>query len=312
MTITQLEYVLAVEKFKHFGKAAKSCNVSQPTLSMQIQKMEEDLKVIIFDRSKSPIITTDIGRIIIEQARIIIKEYKKIYEVTKNNKDEVAGSFRLAVIPTISPYLIPLFLKKFTQTFPHVELIIEELTTSDIIKKLETDEIDAGILATPLKNNQLIERVLYYESFFLFTAKDSPYFSKITINEDALDSKGLWLLSEGHCLRDQVMRVCRLKREKGSQVEFASGNLETLKNLVLKHGGYTLLPELMVNDLSSEEKKQIKEIVPKAPAREISLVHSRSYLKENILNSLEEMIIATLPKGVKSMKTKEIKIIPIT
>jgi LysR family hydrogen peroxide-inducible transcriptional activator len=313
MTITQLEYVLAVDKFRHFGKAAKACNVTQPTLSMQLQKAEEEVGVVIFDRSKNPILPTDEGQQIITQARVVLREYKKIFSIIDANKGDVRGNFRLGVIPTLAPYVIPLFAGDFVQKYPDVKLTIEEYKTEDIIELLDKDEIDAGLLVTPILGENFIERVLFHEPFSVFASSNHHLLKKSKIKEKDLDTSDVWLLNEGHCFRQQVLNLCKLSRDHGlhDNLKFESGNLETLKNMVTNSSGYTLLPHLAVLNLSKEEMTHVREFQIPVPTREVSLVHNRIFLKEKIISALEESIIEHLPDSLTSMKKKNYEIISI-
>jgi LysR family hydrogen peroxide-inducible transcriptional activator len=313
MTITQLEYVLAVDKYRHFGKAAKACNVTQPTLSMQLQKAEEEMGVIVFDRSKNPILPTDEGSQIITQARLVLREYKKIFSIIDANKGEVRGAFRLAVIPTLAPYVIPLFAGDFVQKYPNVNLTIEEYKTEDIIELLAKDEIDAGLLVTPIHGESFIERVLFHEPFSVFASDGHHLLKKTKIKDKDLDTSDVWLLNEGHCFRQQVLNLCKLSRENGlhDNLKFESGNLETLKNMVLNSSGYTLLPQLAVLNLSKDEMRHVREFQSPIPTREVSLVHNRIFLKEKVISALEESIIENLPESLTSMKKKNYEIISI-
>ena len=311
MTLTQLEYVVAVNKHRHFGKAAKDCHVTQPTLSMQLQKLEDELGVILFDRSKSPILPTSEGEKVVKQAQVVIKEYNRIHTILENTNGEISGKFRLAVIPTLAPYVIPLFAKKFADLYPKVELIIEEFKTEEIIELLDREEIDAGILVTPLNEKSLIERVLFYEPFYLFVSQDHELFKKKKVKESELSNDSLWLLNEGHCFRAQVLKVCTMNFDGGNykNLRFESGNLETLKNLVVQSSGYTLLPHLATLDLSSNRKKMVREFAKPVPTREVSIVYGRTFLKEKIIDALEEIIISVLPKDIHSLKARDLSVI---
>lgn len=313
-TITQLEYILAVEKEKHFGRAAKECNVSQPSLSIQVQKLEEELDVIVFDRSKKPILATETGKEILRQAQVILQEHKKLGHLATMGGHEPRGDFHLAVIPTLAPYLIPLFIGEFSKRYPKVKLKINEYKTEDIIKHLVNDEIDAGLLVTPLKDDRLIERHLFCEPFYAYISKEHPLSKRKILSEYDLDDQNLWLLEEGHCFRDQVLKVCSLDRKNAAfnNVEFASGNLETLKNLVKRNSGYTLLPELALLGLSQKDiKDYVKKFKKPVPTREVSLVHSRSFLKEVIINAMEEEIIKSLPKEILSLKKGDVNVVDL-
>lgn len=297
MTLTQLEYVLAVYKHRHFGKAAESCFVTQPTLSMQLQKLEEELEVVIFDRSKSPIAPTPEGLPLIKQAQVIIHEQKKLLSIISESKGEISGDFKLAVIPTLSPFIIPLFVQSFVEKYPKVNLQIIEQKTDDIIELIKEDEIDAALVVTPLHEKNINERVLYYEPFYLFTSKQSELYKKKKVTEEDLDINEVWLLDKGHCFRDQVLNICSQKKDRKlkNPINFESGNFETLKNMVLKSSGYTLLPYMAIEQLSPEHKKLVRPFDNPLPMREVSLVHSKNCLKEKIIEVLEEEILSLIP-----------------
>lgn len=309
MTLTQLEYIIAVDQERHFGRAAKACFVTQPTLSMQIQKLEEELGIIIFDRSKNPILPTEIGEKVICQAKRTIKENKKILDLITEDSDEVHGEITVGVIPTIAPYLLPFFLDDFKQSYSNVKLTIKEMQTPDIVSALEKDTIDAGILVTPLKNDHIIERKLFVEEFLLFSSRLHPFFKKKAIKADDLKGKQPWLLEEGHCLRDQTLNICKLKA-KDEEIMFKGGSLETLIHLVGHGNGFTLIPQ-MATYYYNHYKKQIKPFTGQVPLREVSIVHSRIFLKEKIIDALEETIIKMIPKELQSDKKGKSKVIPI-
>jgi LysR family hydrogen peroxide-inducible transcriptional activator len=314
MTLTQLEYILAVNKFRHFGKAAKSCFVTQPTLSMQLQKLEEELGVVIFDRSRSPVLPTTEGKLIIDQARVVIREEKRLLDLVQRSKDELAGEFRLAVIPTLSTYILPLFLQDFVDKFPNLHLVLEETKTEEIIGMLQEDEIDAGLLVTPLNDESLVERVLFYEPFYLFVAPEHPLAKRKKIREDDLDLREIWLLNKGNCFRDQVLNICSEEGEEeeiGGSIRFESGNLETLKNMVLTSSGYTVLPHLAVNQLSTQKRRLIREFHPPVPTREVSLVYARSVLKERVIDALEASILEKLPRELESIDPRDVEVVEI-
>lgn len=313
-SITQLEYLLAVARTRHFGKAALLCHVSQPSLSAQIQKVEEELEVVVFDRSKTPIIVTDAGKDLIEQAKVVLREHKKLKYIAGLGSSAPKGDFQLAVIPTLAPYLIPMFIGTFSKDFPKVRLKVNEYKTEDLIRLLANDEIDAGLLVTPLGDDRLIERHLFFESFHVYASEKHEFSKMKSVSENDLLAKDLWLLEEGHCFRSQVLKICSLDR-KGSvlpNVEFESGNLETLKNLVRKSNGYTLLPNLAAKDLSQQEfKKYVRPFQRPVPTREVSIVYSRSFSKETIINALEKSILQTLPSDVRSLKKRDAHVIDL-
>ncbi len=314
MTITQLEYVLAVNKFRHFGKAAKHCHVTQPTLSMQLQKLEEELDIIVYDRSKNPIIPTREGEALIAQAKIVIKENRKILEVIQQEKMKLNGTFNLGVIPTLAPYIIPLFADHFSKKYPEIQLIIEECKTEDIISLLDEDELDGGLLVTPLHNDSLIERVLYYEPFYLFIDDMMPLAKKKKIRQADLSLKEIWMLNKGNCFRDQVLNICNDREQLNNlndNLHFESGNFETLKNMVVRSSGYTILPHMAVGQLAPAQRKMVREFTNPVPTREVSLVYGRTFLKERIIDALEDVIISVVPKDLKTLKGRELEIVEI-
>ncbi len=312
-TLTQLEYIIAVDKLKHFGRAADSCHVSQPSLSAQIQKVEEDLNVVIFDRSKKPIVTTDFGLKIIEQSKKVLLEHHRLMNMQLNS-NKVQGRFHLAVIPTLSSYIVPLFVEKFSLNYPDVELTISENKTSEILDLLHEDKIDAGLLVTPLDDKTIEEKFLFFEPFFAFVAEKHPFAKKSTLSESDLEGETLWLLNEGHCFRDQVIEFCGLKNKNQvlNNVTFESGNLETLKNLIRQGRGYTLLPHLATLSLSKDEKlKNLKPFKKPFPTRQVSLVYTRKFNKEKIIEAMAIEILNSIPEDLKKIKRENIDIIPI-
>lgn len=308
MTLIQLEYIIAVDTYRHFAKAAQKCFITQPTLSMQIQKLEESLGVIIFDRSKHPVMPTDIGQAIIRQARVIVSESKVIKEIIDNEKQEITGEVRLGVIPTLSPYLLPLFITNFVQKNPKVNIHIEELLTSQIIDKLKNDIIDIGLIVTPVNESGLIEWPIFYEEFYAYIASNHPLFKNKTIASGDIDVKDLWLLNEGHCFRDQALKLCGayLSQDKNDQFSYESGSLEVLRKIVDQGNGITLLPELATFDLPEENKIKLRPFTPPVPVREVSLVMHRSFLKRKIVEALMEEIVGSLPENMKSKKEKAV------
>ena len=309
ITITQLSYVAAVSQTRNFGLAAQTCFVSQPTLSMQIQKLEEDLGVILFDRSKKPVEPTAMGQKIIEQAQVVLQEAKRIEELIKEEKGEISGEFKLSIIPTLAPYLLPLFLESFTTNYPAVNLIVEEMQTQKIIKMLKEDKIDAGILVTPLNYAGIVEQPLFSDPFLAYLAPNHPLLSLSKISDKDLSMDDIWLLNEGHCFRDQAIEICKKvssKSSKNKNLTFESGNLETLKRLVDQSFGYTLLPSLAILGMSaSEQKKKVRHFKPPIPIREVSVVYSRNYLKRSIIEALHQEIVSSLPKELKNEKPRE-------
>ncbi|MBT3369069.1 MAG: hydrogen peroxide-inducible genes activator, partial [Nitrospina sp.] len=263
-----------------------------------IHKLEEELGVTLFDRSRKPVEPTAIGKKIIEQAQTVLQEACRIEEIIKLEKGEISGDFKLGIIPTLAPYLLPLFLESFTKSYPRVNLIVEELQTQQIIRLLRLDKIDAGVLVTPLNSNGIVERPLFNDPFVVYLAPNHPLHRLKKVSGSDLILDDIWLLNEGHCFRDQAIEIC--KRVKGlpkKNLEFESGNLETLKRLVDKNFGYTLVPSLAILEMSKTDlKKKVRFFKSPAPTREVSIVYSRSYLKKSIIEALHKKIVSSLPK----------------
>jgi LysR family hydrogen peroxide-inducible transcriptional activator len=314
ITLTQLEYIVEVAKKQSFGLAAQSCFVTQPTISMQINKLEEELGVILFDRTKKPVEPTTIGRKIIQQARTAVQEVSRIEELVQSEKGKVEGEFKLGVIPTLAPYLLPLFLETFIKKYPQVDLIIEELQTQSIVEKLKEDSLDAGILVTPLKINGILEKHLFYEPFTVYLTSKHPLHKLEKVSEKDLNLNDIWLLNEGHCFREQAMNLCKKRKMAGGKnnnLVFESGNLETLIRLVDNNFGYTLLPYLATIGMTRPEvTKKLRFFKSPVPIREVSIVTSRSFLKQSIIEALSKNIIASLPEELKQKgsKTRVVKL----
>lgn len=314
ITITQLEYLVTVNRERHFGRAAKRCFVAQPSLSAQLKKLEDELGVVIFDRSKKPIEPTELGIEIIEQAKVVLEEHNKLQELASTGRFRPRGNFHLAVIPTLAPYLIPRFVSHFAKLYPEVNLRISEMKTENIIESLLQSEIDAGLLVTPLNHSKIKEQVLFYEPFYIYVAPDHYLSEESLISESELNPNEIWLLEEGHCFRNQALRVCAMGGRGASlaNVEFKSGNFETLKKMVQNNSGYTLLPELALEDLTTGERDTfIRKFSRPVPTREISLITGPSFLKKTILNALHQSIIKNVPDKLLQLNKAEIQVIDL-
>jgi LysR family hydrogen peroxide-inducible transcriptional activator len=307
MTLVQLEYIVAVDTYRSFVGAAEKCFVTQPTLSMQVQKLEEMLNVKIFDRSKQPVIPTEIGSQIIEQARIVLQESQKIKEIISDQQQEVTGELKVGIIPTVAPYLLPKVIAAMMEKYPDLKLDIWEYTTEDIIHHLKTGVLDCGIMATPLGDNALEELPLYYENFVTYISKVSKLYKKKTIDADDLESENIWLLNEGHCMRSQVLNICRSTKQNRLQgLTYNTGSVETLIRMVDVNNGATLLPELALEELSSKQLSKVRHFKAPEPVREISLATHKNFIKKRMLNALKEEILAVIPKAMKQKKKKDV------
>jgi LysR family hydrogen peroxide-inducible transcriptional activator len=291
MTITQLHYVLAVAEYKNFTHAAEKCFVTQPTLSMQIQKLEDELGVLMFDRSKKPIQLTDIGTKIVNQAKNIVNEADRIKDIVEQQKGYIGGELKIGIIPTIMPTLLPMFLNSFITKHPKVNLIIEENTTDEIIAKLKNGHLDCAIAATPLGEESLKEIVLYYEPFVAYIPDNHPSFNNKEIEISDLDLDTILLLQDGHCFRNGILNLCKNNKflsQKHFQIE--SGSFETLIKLADEGLGITLLPYLHTLDLKESNKHKLRSFKNPKPAREISLLYSKNELKIHIIDALRKTI----------------------
>lgn len=312
-SITQLEYLVAVDKHRHFGKAAAACSVSQPTLSMQLHKLEEEYGVTFFDRTKQPILPNPEALPLIEQAKTILREYGKLKHMTLDSAQEPSGEFKIGIIPTIAPYLLPRFLGHFAITYPKVNLAVREVTTSQIIDALDRDELDAAILATPLDVPTLDERPLYYEPFYVYTSKSHPLAKLKTVTEDDLNANGIWLLNEGHCLRTQILKLCSARKTSGvfKNVTLESGSMEMLMELIDSGHGYTLLPAMSATRIPQDRKAALREIKSPIPTREVSLVFRRSQYKQTLLKALSDSVKGNLPPEVYPKRNAQLNIIQL-
>ncbi len=291
MTITQLKYVLAVAEHQNFTVASEHCFVTQPTLSMQIQKLEDQLGIKIFNRNKKPIQLTQIGEKIAQQAKIIVDESNRITDIVDQQKGFIGGEFKLGIIPTIMPSLLPMFLKTFVTKYPKVSLIIEELTTEEIIKKLTDGHIDAAIAATPLENEAIKERVIYYEPFIGFVPENHRLNKQKTIDPNDLELNDILLLEDGHCFKENILNLCStFKKETGAHFHLESGSFNTLIKLAKENLGMTLLPYLHTLDLNEKDQTYLREFNAPVPAREVSLIYHKSQLKMQLIESLKNVI----------------------
>jgi len=306
MTVIQLEYIIAVDTYRHFGKAAESCHVTQPTLSMQIQKMEDQLGVVIFDRSRNPVAPTDAGIRIIRQARIVVHEIHKIEEMVSSEREELTGEVTIGIIPTLAPYLMPLFINDFLERYPGVTLHIEEMITEDILRKLRSERIDIGLFVTPLDDPAFSVRPIFYEDFVGYVSHRSSQFGKSQLNAEDIDKEELLLLNEGHCFRDQVLKICGDNRSRSKRFTYESGSLEALKRMVDKHGGMTLLPSLATIDMDAGEKSKLRYFTDPVPTREVSLVTHRNYLRLGLAKALYNDIKESIPGFLNIRKHGEV------
>ena len=305
MTITQLEYVVAVATYKSFVAAAEKCFVTQPTLSMQIQKLEDELGIRLFDRNKHPIAITEMGAAIVEQAKSILSECNKIQELIQDQQESLSGRFKLAVIPTVAPYILPTLLEKYATKNPGVQLYVTEMETNQIIKALRNNEIDAGLVSTPLEENGIKEYPLFYEPFVGYFSEGEPALKKRLIAPSDIELERIWMLNEGHCMRNQIINLCSdqvQKLQADRKYRYESSNVETLRKMVDKNGGMTILPELATVEFYEDQMERIRYFEEVEPVREISLVTNDYFVRKRLLQSLMDEILDMIPEKMRVQK----------
>jgi LysR family transcriptional regulator, hydrogen peroxide-inducible genes activator len=306
MTLTQLEYVVALDTHRHFVIASDKCFVTQPTLSMQIQKLEDELGVKLFDRTKQPVIPTEIGARIIAQARVVLREATLIQQLISDQKDSMSGEIRVGIIPTLAPYLLPPLFKHMREKYPQLNLVIKETITEEVIQELKNNRLDCGLVVTPLKDSSIKEDILFYEELFVYVSRKNSLYDKKYVLADDIDPDQLWLLEEGHCFRSQVLNLCELRKSIDFHFKYETGNIETLKRMVDKSDGITILPELAVMEFSKPQRKFVKRLKEPSPAREVSLVTHRDHIKTKLLQTLKDEILSIVPKPMHKLQNKKI------
>ncbi len=311
MTLVQLEYVVALDRLRHFALAANKCFVTQPTLSMQIHKLEQELGFKIFDRSKQPVMPTEAGLEIIEHAKKILAERDAMNEMLHTRKGILSGELKIGIIPTLAPYLLPLFAQQFTKKYPNVKLVVNEMMTDLIVSRLREGAIDAGILVTPLQEYGIKEHILFYEELLVYVSKKNHDFKKHYVLAQDIDPQKLWLLEEGHCFRSQIMNLCELQKasKAGHSFEYEAGSIETLRRMVELSDGITILPELASMELNSKQQEQLRPFKRPAPMREVSLAVHRDFVKKRLVEILKKEIIAAVPEKIK--RNRAANVVPI-
>lgn len=299
VSLIQLEYLIALDEHRHFIKAAEASFVTQPTLSMQIKKLEDELGVKLFDRSRQPVIPTDVGRLIIAQARNVIRETQRIDNILQDYKGTVSGDLTIGIIPTVSPYLMPHLISRISKAYPDVRLHVKELMTDDVIRLLKDDHLDVGIAATPLNDESIVERPVYYEKFSLYLNENHPAYGKQSPDANDLVSDKLWLLSEGNCFRYQSVNLCSVndQKQRTDYFDYESGSIDTLIKIVNLEGGATVIPEWASLELSPENKRNLRT-PQEEETREISLIYTRNFAKAKLLDSLFEVVKSCVPEPI--------------
>ncbi|GKH12837.1 hydrogen peroxide-inducible genes activator [Bacteroides uniformis] len=305
MTLQQLEYILAVNQFRHFAKAAEYCRVTQPTLSAMIQKLEEELDTRIFDRSQQPVCPTPIGIHIIEQAQNILVQANRIKNIIEEEKHSLTGTFKLGILPTVAPYLLPRFFPQLMKKYPDLDIRVVEMKTNDIKKALQTGEIDAGIVASLAGMEELQQTPLFYEQFFAYVSREDALFNNEVIRTSDLNGEQLWLLDEGHCFRDQLVRFCQMKSARASQLAYHLGSMETFMRMVESGKGVTFIPELAVLQLGDAQKELVRSFAIPCPTRQVVLLTNKNFIRHTLLEVLVKEIKLSVPKEMLSLKATQ-------
>lgn len=291
MTIIQLEYLLAVANCGSFSQAAEHCFVTQPSLSMQVKSLEEELGVVLLDRSKKPVVPTEAGEVVLEQVRETLRSFNYIREAVHELKGETAGKLRLGVIPTIAPYLMHRFMPTFVKEYPKVELEISEMKTADIVEALKRDQLDAALVAGGTCGEGIQEHDLFNDRFWLYVSPENPLFERSNVRIEDIDLKDLVILSAGNCMRDQIIELCQAKRQMPSHFSFESGSLETLMRIVDCTQALTIIPEMAIDFIPENRRDRVKQLAKGATSRKISVAVRRTYVKGSIIKALNETIL---------------------
>ena len=305
MTLQQLEYILAVNQFRHFAKAAEYCRVTQPTLSAMIQKLEEELDTRIFDRSQQPVCPTPVGIHIIEQAQNILVQANRIKNIIEEEKHSLTGTFKLGILPTVAPYLLPRFFPQLMKKYPDLDIRVVEMKTNDIKKALQTGEIDAGIVASLAGMEELQQTPLFYEQFFAYVSREDALFNNEVIRTSDLNGEQLWLLDEGHCFRDQLVRFCQMKSARASQLAYHLGSMETFMRMVESGKGVTFISELAVLQLGDAQKELVRSFAIPCPTRQVVLLTNKNFIRHTLLEVLVKEIKLSVPKEMLSLKATQ-------
>lgn len=299
MTLQQLEYILAVARHGHFGRAADACNVTQPTLSAMIGKLEEEIGAKLFDRNRQPICPTPVGERVVQQAREVLAQADNIKDIVKEEQQSVGGKFRLGILPTIAPYLLPRFFPQLMKKYPALDIRVQEMKTHQIKEALLQGDIDAGILAAIEGLEDYSQTSLFYEKYVGYVAREDSLFKKEVIRTaDVASSSQLWLLDEGHCFRNQMVRFCQMKSSQTSQLAYNLGSMETFMRMVESGMGITFIPELASIQLSEPQKELVRPFAIPIPTRQLLLITNRNFIRQTLLDVVVKEVQASVPKAM--------------
>ncbi len=305
MTLQQLEYIIAVDRFRHFAKAAEHCRVTQPTLSAMIQKLEEELEVKIFDRNRQPIAPTPVGELVLQQARVTLTEAGRLKEFIAEEQHSMTGTFRLGILPTIAPYLLPRFFPQLMKQHPQLDIRVTEMKTADIKQALLTGDIDAGIIANLNEKDGFRKTILFYEQFHAYVSRESRLYGHSIIRTSDLADEQLWMLDEGHCFRDQLVRFCQMKTAQASQNIYRLGSMETFMRMVESGKGVTFIPQLAIEQLSENQRELVRPFAIPQPTRQIILTTCEHFVRHSMLNALTDAIRTSVPKQMLGLQATQ-------
>ena len=308
MTLQQLEYVVAVNRLRQFAKAAAYCGVTQPTLSAMIQKLEAELGVRLFDRTAGRVIPTAIGEAVAERAEKTVAMARGIRDLVANEKQKVSGRFRLGILPTIAPYLLPRFLPQLCATHPEMELRVVEMKTSDICRAVRQGDLDAAILVRLDGMEEFSLQTLFYEQFMAYVSRTDKLFTHERIRTSDLNDEYLWLLDEGHCFRDQLVKFCHLKAAQSSQNTYSLGSIETFMRMVEGGKGITFIPQLALEQFSSQQREMVRPFAIPVPTREVVLMTRNDFVRDAVSRLLCQSVRAAVPKEMLKMQREGVRV----
>lgn len=308
MTLQQMEYIVAVARTHHFANAARECGVTQPTLSAMIRKLEDELGVTLFERSSQQVQLTPIGRLVVAQAKEMLGVEQRIKEIIAEEQNELGGTFRLAILPTIAPYLLPRFMPALSRKYPELDIRVVEMKTSQLSKALENGDVDAAVAVTVKELSELQHRVLYYEQFVAYVSREDPLFMRKSITVADLSKEFLWLLDEGHCFRDQLVKFCKLKSAARSKTTYRLGSIETFMRMVEGGQGVTFIPELALEQLNEWQKELVRPFGLPIPVREVVMLTARNFIRRSVLDILIASIIDCVPQRMLKLNNTEQRI----
>ena len=308
MTLQHLEYIVDVDRTRHFVKAAEACGVTQPTLSAMIQKLEAELDVKLFERSSQQVMPTAIGKVVVEQAWKVLNRARKLKDIVAEEKKSLTGTFRLGILPTIAPYLLPRFFPRLMRENSSLEIRVVEMKTADIRRAIDRGEIDAAVMVDTGDLDDYALTTLFYEQFLAYVSPSDQLSAKKSIKTSDLSNELLWLLDEGHCFRDQLVKYCQLKAAKTSQSAYSLGSIETFMRIVENGQGVTFIPELATMQLTPTQKELVRPFAIPIPTREVVMATSKAFVRQSLLDMIVGQIRNSVPEKMLKLNNTEQRI----